>query len=98
MKAIFIAYDQAHEHNILEALQKLGLRGYTAWPLVTGRGSATGEPHLGSHAWPSLSSAMMVMVNDDTRAAKLLDSLHALDTERPKLGLRAWAWTIDAAI
>lgn len=78
----------------METLERLNCRGFTAWPLVSGRGTVNGEPHYGSHAWPSLASAVITMVPDE-RVAPMLERLRALDAERPKLGLRAFTWTLD---
>ncbi|MBP3738043.1 MAG: hypothetical protein J6I72_03205 [Muribaculaceae bacterium] len=97
MKAIFIAFDQAYYERIVEMLPRLGCRGFTAWQEVQGRGSKTGDPHYGTHAWPSLASAMMVMVEDD-RVDSVLDYLHGLDLDTPKLGLRAWVLPVERSI
>lgn len=97
MKAVFIAYDQAHQHRIIDILDRLSLRGFTQWSQVEGRGSRDGEPHYGSHAWPSLASAIITIVPDD-RVASLLERLHALDAESPRLGLRAFVWSVEAEI
>ncbi len=97
MKTIFISFDQAHYENIVNLLDKLTCRGFTAWEQVVGRGSNGGEPHYGSHAWPSLSSAMMV-VADDNKVSPLLDGLKELDSARPRLGLRAFVWNVESAI
>ena len=97
MKAIFIAFDQAYYERIVENLNKMGCRGFTAWEQVFGRGSKTGEPHYGSHAWPSMCSAMMVMV-EDVRVDRVLDYLHEQDRLTPKLGLRAFVWEITQFI
>lgn len=97
MKAIFIAYDQAHYEHIIEVLEKNNCRGFTSWDFVKGRGSVNGEPHYGSHAWPSLAGAIMTMV-DDGRVDKVLAALKALDDEKPRLGLRAWTWAVEQSI
>lgn len=97
MQAIFIAYDQAHHQAIIEILDKLSCRGFTAFGNVQGRGSDKGEPHYGSHAWPSLAQAMFTFVEDD-RVSQLLDRLHELDEGKPRLGLRAFVWPITATI
>lgn len=97
MKAIFVAYDLAHHENILEALKTNMCRGFTAFGEVQGRGSVNGEPHLGTHAWPSLASALITFVDDD-RVDALLNSLHAIDMEKPKLGLRAFVWDVEKTI
>lgn len=97
MKAVFITFDQAHYERIIDILDRLSCRGYTAWPQVTGRGSADGEPHYGSHAWPSMASAIITMVPDD-RVYSLLTRLKEIDDDRPKLGLRAFVWSVEKSI
>ncbi len=97
MQAVFISYDQAHHEAIIEILDKLSCRGFTAFGNVQGRGSKTGEPHYGTHAWPSLASAILTFVEDD-RADNLLKRLHELDEARPLLGLRAFLWPITKTI
>jgi nitrogen regulatory protein PII len=94
MKAVFITFDQAHYDRIIDALNRLNCRGFTAWQQVSGRGSDQGEPHYGSHAWPSLASALITIVPDN-RVEPLLNKLREFNDERPKLGLRAFVWTID---
>ena len=97
MKAIMITFDQAHYERIVDTLERLGCRGYTSWPQVQGRGTLTGEPHYGSHAWPSMASAIFTVV-EDTRLQAVLDGLKRLDDEAPRLGLRAFAWPITAMV
>lgn len=97
MQAIFISYDQAHHQAIIEILDKSSCRGFTAFGNVQGRGSDKGEPHYGSHAWPSLAQAMLTFVADD-RVEILLSRLKALDESKPRLGLRAFVWPITATI
>lgn len=97
MKSVFIAYDLAHHEAIIEILDRLSCRGFTAFGEVQGRGSVKGEPHYGTHAWPSLASAMITIVPDD-RLPVLMKRLHDLDESKPLLGLRAFAWTIEESI
>lgn len=97
MKAIMITYDQAHHEHVIEALDHCSCRGFTSLGEVQGRGSKTGEPHYGSHAWPSLAQAIFTVVADD-RVEPLLKRLRALDEEKPRLGLRAFVWPIEQSI
>ena len=97
MKAIFIAYDQAHHEAILEILEKSSCRGFTSFGETQGRGSHTGEPHLGSHAWPSLNGSILTMV-EDQKAKSVLEKLKALNESKPRLGLRAFMWEIMESI
>ena len=97
MKSIFIAYDQAHHEAILEALKKSNCRGFTAFSNVQGRGSHTGEPHYGSHAWPGLAQAIITIV-EDRQVDGLLGRLRELDEQKPLLGLRAFVWNVEKSI
>lgn len=97
MQAIFIAYDQAHHEAILDLLEKNSCRGFTSFGETQGRGSIKGEPHYGSHAWPSLGGAILTIV-EDNRLETVLEKLKALDKSKPLLGLRAFVWQITQTI
>ena len=97
MKSIFIAFDQAYYERIIDMLEKNNCRGFTACHEVQGRGTKSGEPHYGSHAWPSLASAKITFV-DDSRVENVLNALHQMDIETPKLGLRAFVWDVEKNI
>lgn len=72
-------------------------RGFSCFEQVQGRGSKTGEPHYGSHAWPGMNSAIMAMCEDD-RIPLLFDRLRKLDEERPMLGLRAFVMPVEQSL
>lgn len=96
-KAIFVAYNQAFHGILVRMLEKKGQRGYTQWNQVMGKGSYMGEPHLGTHAWPTLNGAMLIFTTED-RVAELMEGLRELDRETPLQGLRAWSWDIENAL
>ena len=97
MKAIFIAYNQAYNQEIVQLLEGLGQRGYTVWTEVGGRGSLDGEPHLGSHAWPAQNHAVLTAV-EDSLAPKIMDALREKDAANKALGLRAYLFPVEDAI
>lgn len=97
MKAIFISYDQAFHERIIETLTHLNCRGYTRIEQVQGRGSKTGDPHLGSHAWPAMCSAILTVV-EDRQVDLVLDTLQAMDKQTEQLGLRAFVWNVERSI
>lgn len=97
MQAILITFDQAYYERIIDMLQRNNCRGFTSWQEVQGRGTSDGEPHFGSHAWPSLASAIITVV-EDSRVDIILDTLHEWDLATPKLGLRAFTWRINRTI
>ncbi len=97
LKAIFISYNQAYHEFVVKQLERLNIKGYTAWEQVTGRGSRGGEPHLGEHAWPILNSAMLVIIQSEL-ATRLLEQLKLMDEKTPEQGLRAFTWSITDSI
>ena len=97
MKAVFIACDQAPHDDGLTLLTHSNCRGYTAFGQVTGRGSQTGDPHLGSHAWPAMNEAILTVVDADL-VPRLLEALRALDERSDQLGLRAFVWNVEATV
>ena len=97
MKAIFVAYNQAYNQEIVELLEGLGQRGYTVWDEVGGRGSVDGEPHLGNHAWPTQNHALLTVV-DDALASKAMAALRETDRANPNLGLRAYVLPVEEVL
>ena len=93
MKAVFVACDQAMYDAVLSLMDEMEIRGYTGWEELIGRGSATGDPHLGSHAWPAMNSALVAMMEDE-KASTFLARLRTLDEENANQGLRAFAWNV----
>lgn len=97
MKSIFIAFDQAQTEAVRAVLDRTNARGYTMWEQVQGCGTHTGDPHLGDHAWATMNSALITIVDDNT-APLLLRRLRAVDEENPMLGIRAFQWNIEESI
>lgn len=97
MKAIFIAYNQAYNEEIVEILEKHGQRGYTKWEDVGGRGSVDGEPHLGNHAWPTQNHALLSVVPDDL-VPPLMEELRGTDLAYKDLGLRAYVLPVEESL
>ena len=89
MKSVLITFDQAYYEQIISLLDRLNCRGFTYWDKVQGRGSKTGDPHYGSHAWPSMCSSILTVV-EDVKVDPLLDALHKMDLATEQLGLCAF--------
>lgn len=94
MKAIFIAYNQAHTAQVQNILDRFHIRGFTRWNTVEGRGSFEGEPHYGSHAWPGMNTAILTFVEDD-KVTPFINALRNLNKSAEQQGLRAFVWTAD---
>lgn len=97
MKTIFIPFNQSYREQIIEVLERNNTRGFTFIDEVQGRGSKKGEPHFGNHAWPTLNSAIISVVEDDN-VDKILEALEAIDKRTEQLGLRAFVWNVEKMI
>ena len=97
MTGIFIAYNQAYYEEIIELLENNRCNGFTRWNEISGRGSRGGEPHMGSHTWPTFNDAILTFVEDEF-VDDVLNALHELDMKTEALGLRAFSWKIDKTI
>ena len=93
MKAVFIVFNQANTERVEFMFDRLGIRGYTWWSDVQGRGSSTGEPRMGTHTWPEMNSAVMTVVPDD-KVDELLEKVKKLDEVNTEVGVRAFVWDI----
>ena len=94
MKAVFISFYQAFYDEVMAVLEKNEIRGFTFWNEVQGRGSVDGESHYGSHAWPTLNSAIITFMPND-KVEPLLKDLHELDLTAEQQGLRAFVWNAE---
>lgn len=97
MKTIMISFDQAHYENVIAVLDRSNARGFTLVPTTYGRGSETGDPHYGSHAWPSMCSTILTIVEDD-QVEPMMQRLKSLDEDSKMLGLRAFVWNVEQSI
>ena len=97
MTGIFIAYNQAYYEEVIEILEQHHSKGFTRWNEISVRGSRGGEPHMGSHTWPTSNDAILSFVEDEF-VDDILNSLHELDMVAEELRLRAFSWKIDKTI
>lgn len=97
MKAVFMACNQSMYDAVMDIMNDMELRGFTGWEELIGRGSKDGEPHLGNHAWPTMNSALISVMEDD-KATEFLKRLKQLDEDNGKQGLRAFAWSVTDSI
>ena len=89
--------NQSMYDEVLKIMDEMEIRGFTGWEELIGRGTNDGEPHLGNHAWPSMNSAL-ISVMEDAKAADFLTRLRTLDDENSEQGLRAFAWDVTGVM
>lgn len=81
--------------RIEEMLDRLDIRGFTLFPLTHGRGSYTGEPHMGTHTWPAMNTSILAVVEDE-KIAPAMEALRAIDKDTQLQGMRAFVWNVEA--
>lgn len=97
MKSILIVYNQAFTERVDYMLDRLEIRGYTQWGEVYGRGSVNGDPHMGTHTWPEMNSAVLAVV-DDSKVDVLLEKVQKLNQVNEEVGIRAFVWNIERSV
>lgn len=97
MKAVFLSCNQSMFDEVMDLMEDMDISGFTGWEELIGRGTNDGEPHMGDHAWPTMNSAL-ISVMEDEKAVEFLARLKSLDEENLKQGLRAFAWNVTDAI
>lgn len=97
MKAVMIIFNQANTERVEYMFDKLGIRGYTWFNEVKGRGSETGEPRMGTHTWPEMNSSVITIVADEA-VDSLLEAVKKLDEINKEVGVRAFVWAIEKTI
>lgn len=94
MKSVLITFSKALTEPVMEIIDKQNIRGFTQWEDIKGRGSFRGEPHYGTHTWPSTNSAIITIIADE-KVEPLFEKLRELDSRTEQQGLRAFVWNIE---
>lgn len=97
MKAIFVAFNQAYYEEIINIMERNQIIGFTHWDNIAGQGSRTGEPHLGTHAWPTMNGAILTVI-DDKQVERFMKLLNKLDSQSENQGLRAFVLNVEQTI
>ena len=97
MKAVFLSCNQSMFDEVMDLMEDMDISGFTGWEELIGRGSNDGDPHMGDHAWPTMNSAL-ISVMEDKKAEEFLARLKQMDEQSPEQGMRAFAWDVTQMI
>ncbi|MCD8079660.1 MAG: hypothetical protein LUF04_04375 [Bacteroides sp.] len=97
MKAVYIIFNQTYFESVMSIMDYCNIQGFTHQEDVKGRGSHTGEPHYGSHAWPTLNHSIWTIIEPD-KVPQLLTLLKRLDQRTEQQGLRAFVLPVEDMI
>jgi len=93
MKMILIAYSEALDEEVMQALRVVAVTGYTKWTRVLGDGRSSG-PHLASNIWPKANTVLAVALDDD-KVAPLMECLGAIRRELGAEGVKAFVIPVE---
>jgi hypothetical protein len=93
MKAVLIVFNQALTESVEYMFDRLEIRGYSWWNDVRGRGSESGDPRMGTHTWPEMNSAALVVIPEE-KVESILENVKKLDNVNTEVGVRAFVWDI----
>lgn len=90
MLMLFIVYSNAIDEEMVDLVKKYS-DGYTKFRDVQGEGH--GEPHLGTHVWPSINNCMMVVIENKNEKA-LITELDVLENKFSGIGIKVFTTTM----
>lgn len=93
VKIILISYNVAIDEEVMEALKKMGISGYTKLPKVLGDGKTSG-PRLDSHIWPGANSLLFLAVDDDKKD-QILAQVRKMRQRLGKEGIKAFVLPLE---
>jgi len=97
MKAVMIIFNQSISDEVYDILDNLQIRGFTRWLDVHGRGTEKGEPHFGTHIWPSENGVLLTVVEND-KVEPILEEVKKINAQAEEEGIRAFVWTVEQAV
>ena len=93
MKMVMISYNSSISTEVMEMLDQCGLKNFTKWERVQGKGTTSG-PHYGSEVWPGENSVILCATND-SGAKKLIECVKCERKKLGSLGIKAFVWPIE---
>jgi len=96
MKMVFISYSDPVDEEMMQLLEKCGIRSFTKCKDVLDQGES-GDPRFGTHVWPGLNAALMMGVEDD-QAEALLEEIRRFNAGLKHEKAKAFAWDLTAVV
>ena len=80
MKLAMLVCNSYFVDRVMALLQEAGIDYWTRWDGATGKGHGT-EPHLGTGAFGSTNSVLMIAFEDDAPLQSLMNGIEAVNRE-----------------
>ena len=93
MKLILVSYSAEIESHVTDLLSRRGIKNYTKWTNVQGRG-VSGGPHLGNDIYPGLNNVLAVAV-EDGGVEPVMSGVRRLRANLGSEGIKAFVLNIE---
>lgn len=94
MQMVMIVYNEAMDEEVMEGIERRGIKNFTKIGGVSGRGDASGT-HLGNDIWPGRNNLLYIACGQE-EARRLLEMTEELRGRLGKEGIKAFAWDLRA--
>jgi hypothetical protein len=96
MKMMIIVYSQAADYDVIGAIKKAGIKGYTKMENACGEGVET-EPKLHTHTWPGENCVLFLALEED-KLPTIVEIIRVLKLEHPRAGVKAFIMPMEEII
>jgi len=96
VKMVLIAYCEAADYEVIDAIKEAGIKGYTKFTEVLGEGTET-QPRLGTQCWPGKNNFLAIAV-EEKELGILISTLKDLKRKHRKAGIKVFVTPIDEVI
>jgi nitrogen regulatory protein PII len=93
VKLILVSYSADIESSVNDLLSRRGIKNYTKWTNVQGRGVSSG-PHLGNDIWPALNNVLAVVV-EDGGVEPVLSGIRKMRANLAAEGVKAFVLNVE---
>jgi len=93
---VLIAYCEAADYEIVAAIKKAGIKGYTKFTEVFGEGSET-QPRLGTQCWPGKNNFLAIAI-EDKELESLIKTIKEMKKRHPRAGVKAFVMPVEEVI
>lgn len=99
MKMAFIVHNEYYAPRVLQMMKSAGIDYYTRWDKALGKGHGT-EPHLGTGAFASTNSVLMIAFREDGPLEALVGEISAANREikRPDDHIRLFQLPLERIV
>jgi hypothetical protein len=96
MQILMVVYDVAFDEEVMAALGRCRLSGYTKWSRVVGAGEHS-PPRLGTAVWPGHNCALL-MALEDGALPEVTETLQGLFRRMGEKALAVFGWGAERVI